>query len=221
MNWLFLIIFIIFSVIHLYASLKRNIPLRGVTKIVLLLALLAYYAVEVGPENVSWTVVLAVIFSWLGDILLIPHGVKWFTVGGIAFWISHFLFIASYCQYTDFTLVPWYYIALFGVIDVAVVTYIFKYLKQYLPKPLVIPMYFYLMTNGAMNCFAIYRLISGIAVGDYLTAAITVIGALMFFISDSSLFFVRFNKNCRMKTHFIVMTTYILAEFLIVLGFIL
>jgi hypothetical protein len=52
-------------------------------------------------------------------------------------------------------------------------------------------------------------------------AIITAVGALLFFISDSSLLFVRFNKNSRLKTHFLVMLTYSIGEFLIVLGLIL
>ena len=46
----------------------------------------------------------------------------------------------------------------------------------------------------------------------------TLIGAALFFISDSSLFFVRFNKDSRLKTHFLVMLTYSIGELLIVLG---
>ena len=41
------------------------------------------------------------------------------------------------------------------------------------------------------------------------------------FISDSVLFNVRFNKESIFKTHFLVMLTYIVAEFLIVEGLIL
>ena len=50
---------------------------------------------------------------------------------------------------------------------------------------------------------------------------ITCIGAILFFISDSSLFFVRFKKDCLLKTHFLVMLTYSIGEFLIVLGLII
>jgi hypothetical protein len=52
-------------------------------------------------------------------------------------------------------------------------------------------------------------------------SVITALGALLFYISDTALFFVRFNKDSRLKTHFPVMLTYSLGEFLIVLGLIL
>ena len=75
----------------------------------------------------------------------------------------------------------------------------------------------YLLANSAMNCFALYQLVSL----PCLATAVTFIGAVLFFISDSTLFYVRFKKDGRLKTHFIVMLTYILAEFLIVEGFVL
>ena len=74
-----------------------------------------------------------------------------------------------------------------------------------------------LLLNGAMNCFAWFRSMS--AGGT--AAVITAVGALMFYVSDCSLFFVRFDKNSRLKTHFLVMLTYSLGELLIVLGLIL
>ena len=75
----------------------------------------------------------------------------------------------------------------------------------------------YLIVNGLMNCFAWFRALTmGGAAG-----IVTAVGALLFFISDSSLFFVRFHKDSRLKTHFLVMLTYSLGEFLIVLGLIM
>ena len=68
-----------------------------------------------------------------------------------------------------------------------------------------------------MNCFALYQLTSL----PCLATAVTFIGAVLFFASDSTLFFVRFKKDGLLKTHFLVMLTSILGEFLIVEGFIL
>ena len=75
-------------------------------------------------------------------------------------------------------------------------------------------MFFYLLINGAMNCFAIFRAVSLANTPGLITA----LGAALFFVSDASLFFVRFKKDSRLKTHFLVMLTYSLGEFLIVLG---
>ena len=200
---------------HLYASLQNNKPLRNKTKPFILLSLLGFYCYSV--KAIEYTVVLALVFSWIGDVLLIPKGVKWFTFGGISFMISHFFFILSYNKSVNFSLINTWVIVVLAIIFIVTVTFIFSKLKAHLPKPLFYPMYLYLLINGTMNCFAIFRYISNPDLGGI----ITVIGAILFFISDSSLFFVRFKKNCLLKTHFLVMLTYSIGEFLIVLGLIL
>jgi len=210
-----LITFFIITGIHLYASLKQDKKLRNLTKPFILLLLLAYYCLS--ADRISHTVVLALLFSWLGDVLLIPKGLKWFVAGGIAFMVSHVFFILTYTSLTDFSAISrTAMIALplaFGSASVIA----FKYLKPYLPKAIFFPMFFFLLLNGAMNCFAWFRSMS--CAGS--AAILTAIGALLFFISDTSLFFVRFNKNSRLKTHFLVMLTYALGELLIILGLIL
>lgn len=215
MKAIVLILFFIVTGIHLYASLRQDKPLRNKTKPFILLLLLAWYCLSADP--VTLTVVLALIFSWIGDVLLIPSGVKWFTAGGISFMISHFFFILSYAALTDFTQINKALAVILPVIFIAAVLIIFHYLRPYLPKALFIPMLLYLMINGFMNCFAWFRSMSSAGPA----AIITAVGALLFFVSDSSLFFVRFNKDSRLKTHFLVMLTYSIGEFLIVLGLIL
>lgn len=215
MKYAFLAIFILSSVIHLYASIRKMVKLRAVTKPFLLLTLLGWYVCSV--DDPSLIVVAALITSWLGDVLLIPKGVKWFSIGGTSFMLSHIFFIVAYCVNVDFAVIPVWAIIVAAAAYVAVTLLVFSRLKPHLPKKLFGPMMFYLLINGTMNCFALYQLISI----PCLATAVTFIGALLFFASDSSLFFVRFKKDGLLKTHFVVMLTYILGEFLIVEGLIL
>lgn len=212
MKYVFLAIFIVVTAIHLYASLKQNKKLRNQTKPFILLSLLGFYLLAARAPS-TW-IILALIFSWLGDVLLMPKGVKWFTAGGICFMVSHVFFILGYLKDVSFVTIPVWLVILLAVFFFAVVTCIFSKLKPHLPKALFYPMYLYLLINGAMNCFAIFRWVSFPAAATVITA----IGAVLFFISDSSLFFVRFNKDSRLKTHFLVMLTYSIGELLIVLG---
>ena len=208
-------LFVLATVVHLNASLKQNKALRNKTKPFILIGLMGFYLASADPVILS--VVLALFFSWLGDMLLIPKGTKWFTAGGIAFMVSHAFFILSYVQDTDFKAIPAAVLILLPAAFIAASAIIFRYLRPHLPKGLFWPMLFYLILNGMMNCFAWFRAITvGGAAG-----IITAVGALLFFVSDSSLFFVRFNKDSRLKTHFLVMLTYSLGEFLIILGLIL
>jgi len=214
MNYLALAIFIVSTVIHLYASLKQNKKLRNITKPFILASLLWWYVLVC--DNPSTTMILALIFSWIGDVFLIGPGVKYFTIGGISFMASHIFFILSYNEYVNFENINTYIIILLGIIFFVAVWIIFSKLKPHLPKPLFYPMALYLYINGTMNCFAIFRMLSNVST----PTIVTCIGAFLFFISDSSLFFVRFKKNSRLKTHFLVMLTYSIGEFLIVLGMI-
>ncbi len=212
METLSLIIFFLVTGVHLYASWKKDRSLRNKTKPFILLSLLAYYCF--GADTVSLTVVAALLFSWLGDVLLIGKGVKWFTVGGISFMISHFFFILSYAQQTVLSQIPIWLILLLAAVFTTSTVIIFSHLRPHLPKALFYPMFLYLMINGAMNCFAWFRSLTLNAQAGLITA----VGALLFYISDCSLFFVRFKKDSRLKTHFLVMLTYSIGEFLIVAG---
>ena len=201
-------------VIHLYASWHKDKPLRNRTKPFIMLSLLAYYCFSTGRILVA--VVLALVFSWFGDLLLIPDGIKWFTAGGISFMVSHFFFILSYSLFVDFSSINVVFVILLPALYLIAALVSFRCMCPYLNKALSYPMLLYLLINGGMNCFAWFRALSD----SGLSAVLTVIGACLFFISDTALFFVRFNKNSRLKSHFIVMLTYALAELLIVMGLI-
>ena len=214
MKTVFLLIFVLSTAVHLYASLKKNSRWRNISKPFILLSLLGFYVLAARDPYTA--IILALLFSWIGDVLLIPKGTKWFTAGGIAFMISHAFFILGYWRDIDFSKVPGLLILALAVFFAAAVAYFFAKLKPHLPKALFYPMFLYLLINGTMNCFAIFRCVSlGTA-----AALTTAIGAALFFVSDTSLFFVRFNKESRLKTHFLVMLTYSIGELLIVLGLI-
>ena len=214
MKYVFLAVFLVSTAVHLYASLRKDTRLRNMTKPFILLSLLGFYVLA--ARSVSAAVVLALLFSWLGDVLLIPKGIKWFTAGGIAFMISHAFFVAAYTKDVVFSRIPVFLIVLLAVFFAAAVAFIFSKLKPHLPKALFYPMFLYLLINGTMNCFAIFRCVSAPSAATLTTA----IGAALFFVSDTALFFVRFKKDSRLKTHFLVMLTYSIGEFLIVLGLI-
>lgn len=215
MRYLYLTIFIIVTTAHLIASLKNNKYYRDITKGMILLSLLGFYLES--TMVVSWFIVCALIFSWIGDLLLIPKGNKWFLIGGISFIVSHIFFIFSYNELMNITNIPLYLIIVIACIYILFVFIVFSKLTKYLKKALIFPMILYLVVNATMNSFAWFRLIAGLNIGSLITA----VGASLFFLSDSSLFFVRFNKDSIQKSHFLVMLTYSLGEFLIILGLIL
>ena len=212
MRIFFLAVFVVSTAIHLYASLRKDAKTRNITKPFILLPLLGFYVLS--ARSVSAAVVLALLFSWLGDVLLIPKGTKWFTAGGIAFVVSHGFFVLGYLKDISFSRIPGFLVLLLTLFFAAAVSFVFSRLKPHLPKALFCPMFLYLLVNGAMNCFALFRCVSM----PTAAALTTAVGAALFFVSDTALFFVRFKKDSRLKTHFLVMLTYSIGELLIVLG---
>ena len=83
LRYLFLFLFVVFSAIHLKDSWKDDAGKRAKTKPFLLLFLALYYLCATDKINIF--LLLALVTSWLGDVLLIGKGHKWFAYGGISF----------------------------------------------------------------------------------------------------------------------------------------
>ena len=70
MSYVFLALFAAASLVHLYHSWLNDRKKRAVTKPMLLLFLTLYYCTSAASVNVF--LLLALVTSWLGDVLLIP-----------------------------------------------------------------------------------------------------------------------------------------------------
>ena len=217
LNIVFLVLLAVSSVLHLYGSWVRKEKIRAVTKPMLLLFIILYYIT--GGVHIIPLLIAALAASWLGDVLLIPKGNAWFTAGGIAFMLAHFLFIAVYVPQVDFSNVNWFIAVPAAVAYYSISAVIIHLLKPTTPKKMQIPMYVYLLANSTMNVFALMQLISNPCAGS----AVAYIGAVLFFVSDCTLFLVRYYKkpDIIFKRHFTVMLTYIVGEFLITQGMIM
>jgi len=205
------------TVIHLIDSWKDDAKKRRRTKPFLLLLIIFYYVFS--SDNISIILISALLTSWIGDILLMGKGNKWFVAGGISFMLSHFLFIAVYaCNLFTKSLdgIIWWIVVPAAIIYYGISLLIVKALKPTTPKSMLVPMYIYLLCNSTMNVFSLMQLMSFHTTGS----VIAYIGAVLFFISDCTLYLVRYYKNENMifKRHFTVMLTYVLGEFLIAQG---
>ena len=219
LQYVSLIFFFAFSAVHLYHSWKDDGENRKKTKPFLLLFLLAFYifGTLAGDERLNRELVLALLTSWLGDVLLIPKGHVWFTVGGISFGASHIFFILVYTSHIVFQGLPLWLLIPVALLYYGIAFAVIRAVSPTTPKIMVGPMYLYLLANATMNVFALMQLLTNHSAG----ALIAFFGAILFFISDCTLFLVRYykkNENLIFHKHFTVMLTYLLGEFLIVLG---
>lgn len=217
MKYLYLALLIVVSTIHLIDSYKDDAKKRARTKGFLLPLILLFYLASV--KEYSWVLIAALITSWLGDVLLIPKGNKWFIMGGLSFLASHILFMFTYLPNISFGNVVWYVVIPAAVIYFSIAGWIIVNILPNTPKMMIAPMFAYLIANSSMNVFALMQLVSAPCAGS----AIAYIGAVLFFISDCTLFLVRYHKkpDIVFKRHFTVMLTYVLGELLITQGVIM
>lgn len=214
MKYVILTLLAVFTAIHLYHSYRDDDKKRKYTKPFLLLLILAYYLTS--TKDYSYVLIAALITSWLGDVLLIPHGNLWFTFGGLSFMAAHVLFIIVYTGNFGYSKMLLLFAIPAAVIYYGISAVIIHTLSPSTPKVMLLPMYFYLLSNSTMNIFALMQLVSLKNAGS----VIAYVGAVLFFISDCTLFLVRYykNKDLVFKRHFTVMLTYVVGELLITQG---
>ena len=214
MNDVLLVLYFLFSVIHLYHSWMDDGKRRRLTKPFLMSSLALFYAFSAG--DISWALLLALAFSWLGDVLLMPRGHGWFVWGGVCFLISHILFMVVCFTHIRLEAVPWMLIILVAPVYCGASVWVMQKVAPTTPKGLVKPMGAYLLTNSVLNLLALIRMFSLRDLGGVVVYG----GALLFFISDCTLFFVRYYREPEVvfKKHFTVMLTYLAGELFITLG---
>ena len=214
MEKVFFALYLLFGAVHLYHSWKDDMKRRKLTKPLLMLTLALYYAAS--ATKISWLLLMALLTSWLGDVMLIPKGHRWFARGGVFFLISHVLFMAVCVPSLRMHAVPWLLVALMAPAYYGTSVWIMTAVSPTTPKKMIKPMGMYLLTNSTMNLMALVRMFSMRSIGSVVVYA----GALLFFMSDCTLFFVRYYRKPEVifKKHFTVMATYLAGEFFMTLG---
>lgn len=213
--YLFLILFVIAAVLNVIGARIDRSKLSMVTKPMLLLLLILYSVFRSLPSQPDWLIFGALVACWLGDILLMLPGDKWFTLGGVSFLTGHVLLTVIFARELDFARLPLAVLIPAALLYAAVAAVVIVRSKT-APKPLRIPLLLYLICNSVTNLFALARLIAG----PGLWTALSFAGALLFFLSDCSLFLMQYDtgKKRFFKTYVFVMLTYTSAVCLITVG---
>jgi uncharacterized membrane protein YhhN len=103
MPTVFLILFGLASVAELSAQAFGWPDVRVITKPSLLLLLTAWYITTIRQNNQSLSAMLlaALIFSWLGDVLLMGTGDLYFMLGLGSFLLAHVFYIFTFRQFRN------------------------------------------------------------------------------------------------------------------------
>ena len=205
----FLLILGVVSVVYLVLLFFKQGIFQSVLKGCLIPLILAVYIF--GAEKILVPVVLALVFGWIGDVLLLNGSdFRFFKFGLASFLIGHICYIVAMYGFAR----PFHLIVLVVSIAAAVCIGILLF-KIIRPTPeMKTPVIAYEITILSMAIFALQLFLAQ----DFSFGAFVLAGSLCFLVSDSTLAFDTFRKRLKYGA-FLIMLTYIAAQLLITLGF--
>lgn len=218
----FIIGFFALFVIHLFGEFliiqnkenKNRMLIRYISK-PLLMPLLACYYMFNNPSLNLW-VIFGIAGGFIGDICLMmpdPKGTKrFFKIGLISFLLGHLFYIIALILIIDFSRFKWWSILL-SIPYIIIGVYVYPRLIKYTGK-MKIPVTIYLIVIILMGIST--PLLWGN--NEPIAVILLMVGALVFIISDTINAFNKFAKEIPYERLY-TMTTYLLGQFLLVLGF--
>ena len=209
--------FFIIAIIHLIQGLLEKHHAANFTKILLMPSLiLAIFVSKKYLNNYGLFVILALVFATLGDKFLIkPVSKKNFLKGVFAFFLGHIFLLLCLFPLSKIWILPSWIIAIFVIIYGIIIFGSYNILGT--PKGFrgfAAVVYTAMLTLLGLTC------LSAFIQRKDLQGLILLIGSLFFMISDSVLGFTIFKKDFP-KSRFVIMSTYITAEFLLTYGILL
>jgi len=209
---LIMIFFVIVAVGDVFAVKHDKVKLRYFTKTLLVPLLTLFYIISVANLNVL--IFFALISCFLGDFFLLWSQKKAFFIAGLlSFLMGHIFYTIAFLQTTSFLsgIPKWFYFSLFPYIWYGI--FILKKLNPYLHS-MKVPVIVYLNVILIMSFASFTRIWALKGLSFWLPFA----GSIFFVTSDSLLAFRNFKAKLS-KGRASIMITYILAQLLIIFGF--
>lgn len=213
-NTVFFKIYIAFSFIYLlllylgYESLDCYLK----PALIPLLIVGVYFSKKFPTQNILIT---ALVFSWIGDVILLFADIAeiYFILGLVSFLIAHIMYCILFNRQIKEKVKKDAIIFIFGSLIIA--CYLIGMLSVLLPAlgDLKIPVIIYASVISVMLLFAY----NGLLIWKKPANQYVFFGALFFVISDSILAINKFHMPIQ-KSSFIIMLTYLVAQYLIVKG---
>ena len=202
------------ALIHLVQGLFEKHKAANFTKILLMpLLILAIFLSGKYKADFGIFVIAALIFATMGDKFLIkPVSKRNFLKGVLAFFLGHVFYLLCLIPISQFWLLPPWLVVIFVLTYGTIIAGSYKILGS--PKGFrgfAAVVYTAMLSMMAFTCLSTF-----ITKGSP-NAILLLIGSLVFMISDSVLGITLFKKDFP-KSRFIIMSTYIAAEFLISYG---
>ena len=162
------------------------------------------------PKVIKKLTLLALIFSLLGDVLLmfVDKSEHFFTLGLVAFLTAHVMYVLVFLKHRNTKKSPFGFIALLLIYAAC----LFNFLKDGLGD-MLIPVIVYMVIILAMATTAYLR--KGNV--NILSYGLVFLGAIFFMASDSILALNKFYQPIPLS-NISIMITYAIAQYLIVIG---
>ncbi|MDD3401339.1 MAG: lysoplasmalogenase [Eubacteriales bacterium] len=211
MDKLFLCLFILLSIVHLYGCYFRKPKLLApVTKPLLMPALLLCY-LAISPAY-SYYVIVALVFATIGDAFLIGHSNPTMLRLGLAsFFLMQLCYVLNFFSLvgepgmTLMFLTVVCYVSVYGI----AITFLFSFV----PKRYHFSIAIYMISISMVGVMALLTFFTNFSNWT----GLILFGSGMFICSDFILCMEYFKERTRYG-HFIVMATYIIAQICIVMG---
>jgi uncharacterized membrane protein YhhN len=197
------IIALISAIIMIYAKLRENYLLQYIFKPLTMLGiiLIAFFNSATPPTFYQQMIVIGLIFSTIGDVLLIDS--RRFTQGLLSFLVAHICFISAFYSTPNIPSLVFYLVYVAGFL---------KVLWKHLDK-LKLPVIVYSLALAAMSWLALSKTIEH---HNHHTFH-AFIGSVLFVASDSLLAFAKFKSSFRFA-EVLILSTYFLAQWFIALS---
>jgi len=208
-----IIFFVIVTFIDLYLISNNEEKKRYFTKPLIIPGIILIYLLFAHQYNKF--LLLALLFSFFGDLLLLFSEKKlFFRLGLFAFLSSHIFYIYTFIEKISFNRISSFWIPLAFIPYFIYAWKIFRDLRPYL-EHYFIPVILYIVTIIGMSYASLFRFWTSQGPSYWLP----LIGSIFFIISDTLLATRNF-KYGQKKGWMSVMTSYVLAQLFIMIGFI-
>lgn len=213
-NATFFKIYIAFSAIYLLVLLLgfESLDLYLKPLLIPILSFGVYFYQKFPSKNILLTTLL---FSWIGDVILLFADMAeiYFILGLVSFLISHVTYCILFTKQLKSEKIK--NKSVFGIGSILIALYLIGMLALLLPTlgDLKIPVIVYAAVISTMLLFAFNGFLTWKSPGNLFV----LLGAIVFVISDSILAVNKFYSPIE-KSSFIIMFTYLVAQYLIVVG---
>lgn len=214
LDWIFYTAIAVLTISNWFGAAGQKRHLYYTTKPLVLIALLLFFSNKGGLDPQRWPFFLGLVFSLLGDILLIPRATGWFIAGIWAFLLAQIAYIIGFNRYALELTALVIGLAIWLLVSLAWVRYVRarteKYPEMKVARRSFIPYGVILLAMAASAVLCFWR-----PAWPALPAGLAAAGGLSFLLSDTLLAADRIGKRFPLA-RFWVISTYHIAQFLLV-----